>query len=89
MGHAPKALFLDLAIFWNFFRIDFQKDDFCAILRDDLSIRMQDINSPDMRFRSCNGDHAAHPPIVPQQRLVDDDDEVIDSQVSTSLCPFL
>ena len=89
-GHAPsKALFFDLAIFRNFFHVEFQKDDLRAVLRDDLSIRTQDVNSPDMRFRSRNGDHASQLPIVPLQRLVDDDDGVIDSQVSLSLCPLL
>ena len=89
-GHAPSnALFFDLAIFWNFFHVEFQEDDLRAVLRDDLSIRTQDVNSPDMRFRSCNGDHASQLPIVPLQRFVDNDDDVIDSQVSMSLCPFL
>ena len=89
-GHAPSStLFLDLAIFLNFFRVEFEKDDFRAVLRNDLSIRAQNVNSPDMRRRSCNGDHASHPPIMPLQRLVDDDNEVIHSQVSLSLRPFL
>ena len=39
-GLAPSSsLFLDLAIFWDFFRVEFEKDDFRAVLRNDFSIR--------------------------------------------------